>query len=268
MKTNTAVITMIVAMIAMIGMTGLAMADSTTQTYVGDGSYTTSWTGHGGTMNIDTYTSNGQDHLAVDYQNGGTYGAQTGSTNGWTEVDRSVVVHGRDVSIIAGTFDNSGDKIVIDARADRGVTRLIQTVYTTDEVFGYDIDGVASFHYVMAAGRDTGVSVYTEAGRSWTVVELDNDRGYARIEGAAVAGSGYGYAATGQYFDAKGRGPGEAYIIGSGDHVGIGVYVENDGTDYSAHGSGMTYIELYDGYDHRYDADGYIYAVDLPATPV
>ena len=263
-KTKTAIMVMIVAFVAMIGMTGLAMAGSTTQTYVGDGTYTTSWHGHGGTMNIDTYTSNGQDHLTVDYQRGHTHGYQNGDTNGWTEVDRSVFTVGCDVSISAVTIDNSGNLVAIDAGTDRGMARLSQTVYTDDDVFGYDVDGVASFHRVSANGRDPGVTVYTEAGNAYTVVDVDNMHGYVRIEGGAASGSGYGYAATGQYFDAIARSPGEAVIIGDGDYVGINARVRNDGTYYSSYGNGMVYIELYDEYDHRYDATGYVYAVDLP----
>ena len=267
MKTNTAVITIIVAMIAMIGMTGLAMAGSTTQTYVGDGSYTTSWQGHGGTMNIDTYTSTGEDHLAVDYQNGHTDGYQTASTNGWTEVDREVTTRGRYASIDTSTADNSGDQVDIHASADRGRTSLTQTVYTTDEVFGYDVDGVASIHEVTARGQDApSVYVYTRAGNAYTVVDLGNDYRRVEIRGVAVAGSGYGCAATGQYFDAEARGTGDAYIVGAGDSVGINAWIRNDNTWYSAYGREDVYIELYDEYDSRYRANGYIYAIDLPST--
>ena len=90
MKTNTAVITMIVAMVAMIGMTGLAMADSNTiVTYNGDGAYDMTYSGSGGGyLYANTFTSDGFDNLAIDFNadmNG--YQSMTASS-GWTEINR------------------------------------------------------------------------------------------------------------------------------------------------------------------------------------
>lgn len=258
---------MIIAL-ALIGTTGLAMADSTTQTYVGDGSYSTNWNGNSGTMSIDTYTSYGADHINVDYRRGYTSGEQTGMTeNGWTEIDRGVYAIGDGVAINTATVDNSGDLVAIGTSGT--YITLNQEAYMTDEAFGYDVEGVVSDHRVMAIGREAGVSVYTEAGEAYTVVELTSNRfGFLRINGIAVAGNGYGYNATGQSFEASAWLSGETYIIGSGEYVGIDMDVRNDNTQYSATANGMVYIELYDQYNRGYNANGYIYAVDLPATPV
>lgn len=267
MKTaKTVIMTMIVA-IAMIGMTGLAMAGSTTQTYVGDGTYTTSWNGNGGTMDIDTYTGNGRDHLSVDFENGWSRGGQAVTTNGWTEIDRSATTCGIDTSISAATLDNSGNRIVVDASADRGFTRLNQRTYIDDDAFGYDITGVASFHQVSACGRNPDVTVYTRAGDARTVVDLDNGWGYVRIAGAAVAGSGYEYAATGQCFSTKAYGHGDAVIMTRGDYVGVGIHVTNDGHSYPADvDDGGVLYKTHDEYDRRYRSSGCIYAVDLPVS--
>lgn len=261
---KTVIMSMIVTFLAIGMLTGLAAAGSTTQTYAGDGAYTTSWHGHGGTMAINTYTSNGQDHLAVDFNGGYSRGTQTGETNGWTEVDRSVFAAGHDVSISTETYDNSGDLIAVDARTYRGMARLGQTVYIDDDVFGYDIDGVASFHRVSAAGWDPSVTVYTETGDAYTVIDVDNRRGYVRIKGGAAAGSGYGYAATGQYFDTIARGPGYAIVETGGDYVGIGAQFRNDHVWYHAYANDMVYIGEINDYNRRYEANGYVYAVDLP----
>jgi len=263
MYTNNTVKSIIIATIVMIGMTGLAMAGSTTQTYVGDGTYTTTWNGHHGTMNIDTYTSNGQDHLAVDYTAGYTSGSQTGSTNGWTEIDRNVNVY-RKGSITTESFDNSGDIVAINANTRRGITKLHQDVYLANGISGYNVDGVVSTHRVLATGRNYNVNVYTQAGDAYTVVDLNGRRGFGVIDGIAGAGSGYDHSATGQTFNVHSYN-GEAVIIGSGDYVGVNARITNDGTTYYTHANGMTYIELNDEY-RRYRATGYIYAVDMPNT--
>ena len=271
---KTAVITMIVTLM-IIGMTGLAMADSTTQTYVGDGSYTTSWTGHGGTMNIDTYTSNGQDHFTADYRRGYTVGTQSGSTNGWTEIDRSVNVRGSKVSISTESYDNSGNLVAIDGSTRRGMVSLQQDVYLVDGIAGYDVTGVVSEHRILSDGRNYDATVYTKAGNAQTVITLDGRYGDGRIAGVAAAGSGYGYSATGQMFEVKSSNhvswwnynTGNAIIESGGDYVGIDAKIMNDGTTYIAQAHGMTYIVLDDEYN-RYYANGYVYAVDLPNGPV
>ena len=273
MKTNTTVLAMIVAIVAMIGMTGFASAGSTTQTYVGDGSYTTSWNGYHGTMDIDTYTSNGHDHLAVDYQNGRTHGDQTGDTNTWTKVERRVSAGGQDTSISTATIDNSGDLIAIDASAKRGRTRLGQTVILNDDT---RYNAIVSMHQVNARGYEYGVSVVALAGYNpnddtygaTTVVDLDG-KGCAGIVGIAGVGNNNIDAASGQAFRAYAREPGEADITAQGDNAGVGSFrmgamqLQNDGTRYSARADGETYINLHDDHNYRYDAAGYIYAVDL-----
>ena len=113
MNVSKTVLTVFIALLA-IGLSGIVAANgatsSTQQTFVGEGSYETSWNGNSGMMAIHTYTSNGNDHLNVDYHTGRTTGEQTGMTeNGWTQVDREVSARGHDVKISANTFDNSND---------------------------------------------------------------------------------------------------------------------------------------------------------------
>ena len=265
MNVSKTVLTVFIALLA-IGLSGIVAANgatsSTQQTFVGEGSYETSWNGNSGMMAIHTYTSNGNDHLNVDYHTGRTTGEQTGMTeNGWTQVDREVSARGHDVKISANTFDNSNDMIEITTAAECGRVKLDQTTYTAESIPGYDIEGVASIHTVKARGRDTNVLIYTTTDETNTLIHLINDQGRSKINGIAVAGNGYGYEATGQYFKAKVHGDGEAYIIGSGESVGINMNVRNDNTHYSTTGNGMTYIELQDQFASRYSANGYIYAI-------
>lgn len=260
---NIKTVTILITFIVMIGMTGFASAGSTTQTYIGDGSYTTSWNGNSGTMNIDTYTSNGQDHLIVDYQNGYSNGNQAGNTNTWTKITRNVGTHGYKTSVSAETYDNSGNVVAINARARLGGTHLRQLAVMNDDV---NYNAVGSLHMVKAGGQNYGVSVYTQAGNAYTVIDL-NGRGIAGIRGAAGAATGLNAAYTGQMVSAFAHGPGEVIIEGVGDNVGDRFRVRNDATGYTSYANGETFINLYDNHNYQYGARGYIYAVDLN-TPV
>lgn len=279
-STKTAIMAMIIAFVAIIGMTGLAMAGSTTQTYVGDGTYTTSWNGNHGTMDIYTSTSNGQDHLSVDYQNGRSTGTQTGSTYGWTILSRDVDTYCRDTAITATTLDNSFDIIEVDMSTERGRLSLEQMVFVkSDTPSG---DGVISLHDIEARGRNYEISVtalggYDDHGTQyWTnddthdaVTILDlTGKVKADVWGFAAAGSSSTVAASGQAFIVDVRGSGEADITGIGGNVGTGsfIYTEgmkirNDGTTYYSDASDETYINLNDIHNRKYKASGYIYAV-------
>lgn len=110
MKTNTAVTTMIIALVAMIGMTGFALADTTVATYVGDGSYSMTYGGSGaGSLFANTYTSDGFDKLVIDFDAGVSGSQSLTTTNGWTEIDRTSTTSGGygEISTLsgAGTVD-------------------------------------------------------------------------------------------------------------------------------------------------------------------
>ena len=84
MKTNTAVLTMIVAMVAMIGMTGSAMAASTMD-------YTVEFDAVGtGSVTIATLAPIGTDFQQVVWTNCGVVGHQDGDygNDGWMEINR------------------------------------------------------------------------------------------------------------------------------------------------------------------------------------
>jgi hypothetical protein len=144
------------------------------------------------------------------------------------------------------------------------MTLLDQTVYTDDDVFGYDVNGAASRHFLMAAGCEPSITVYTQAGDTSTIVDINGQYGYTSIDGIAATGSGYGYTATGQMFYVEAHGWGNVVIATGGDYVGSNVYVQNGWYEYPSYANGMTYIELNDNYRY-YDADGYIYAIGIPS---
>ena len=111
MKTNTAVLTMVVAMVAMIGMTGFAAAMNTNVIYNGDGQYNCNYNAYGtGYIGIHTYTSDGEDHLMTGWTNSRAYGWQTMDTYSGTayNTDYSGTVIERSATV--GGVGNGGDE--------------------------------------------------------------------------------------------------------------------------------------------------------------
>ena len=153
MKTNTAVKTMIVAIVAMIGMTGFALANTTIANYVGDGSYGMTYGGSGaGSLFANTYTSDGFDKLAINFD-AGVSGSQSMTTSsGWTEINRISTTSGGygEISTLsgAGTVD--------------GMVSTSITSPTVAKILDQDVDissdgvGVETYHAASTDG-DTNV---------------------------------------------------------------------------------------------------------------
>ena len=113
MKTNTAIMTMIVAMVAMIGMTGLAMADSTMD-------YTVDFNAVGtGSVDIQTVTPDGIDFQRLTFAGCDVSGHQTGYDSPgstWTTIDRWTSVK----TPSGVVFGQSGSPVAIDAMITTG----------------------------------------------------------------------------------------------------------------------------------------------------
>lgn len=161
---------MIVA-IAMIGMTGFAMANTTVATYVGDGSYAMTYGGSGaGSLFANTYTSDGFDNLAVNFD-ASVSGSQSMTTSsGWTEIDRISATSGGYGKI--STWSGAG---TVD-----GIVTTSITSPTVAKILDQDVDinsggvGVETYHAASTDG-DTNVGALggsTIAATYLTVVDL------------------------------------------------------------------------------------------------
>lgn len=281
MKTNTAVRSMVVAFLV-IGMTGFAMAGSTTQTYEGDGTYTTSFGGTGtGDLTIFTHTSYGDDRMSVDWQNtnvGGNQWMNTGSKTGIT----------RDVTVGTGGWQQaaSGNIMTGTYSTDTGNGHYIGTVstYKDDVAYGshvnlqqtinlYDngpdeaLSGNAKISG-FAYGANTLVSGYVEADAgpmfvsagvgvteglfdmSMKTISKDNSASYldrTKLKNIAVTAVGIG----------------GADLDANGDDVRVGLHTTNDGHWDNFAGSQGTGFNQYDDFDTHYSATGYIYAIEI-----
>ena len=169
--------TMIVAFVAVIGMTGFALANTTTANYVGDGSYNMDFDGMGtGSMDVITWTSTGFDHMSTGWTDTNVTGHQDMYTDShsdgeectWTETDIT-----RDVTVGRGytNADASG---------------YIQT-YTTD---GGDnsVSTTATYHDDVAGGSNVHTSQYTETG----VGNCEDCEGSYVDAGTTIGGFAYG----------------------------------------------------------------------------
>ena len=118
------IVTAMVAMILVIGMTGAAMADSTSMVFGGDGSYIANFDATGsGALGIYTTTADGYDQLNTVWENAQVTGYQemdTGSVHSmdWTKVSRDVTVEGASMRTGAlngtiQTYTNNNDAILM-----------------------------------------------------------------------------------------------------------------------------------------------------------
>ena len=263
-KTTT---TMIIALVAMISMTGLAMAGSTTDVYIGDGHYYTDYSGSGtGDLTILTFTSDGADMLYSEWD-GTVDGWQEMDAYGWTEIERGIYTVGDGV-ILANSVDNSGDSITAFATAE-GIAGLYQSV-EMGSYSGccYDEDYVYAFTMVGGIG-EYAAGVMTEAGNANTAVII-NGTGMGGVISDAYACTWYccGGSDTNQEFLTGGLGEGTGYIGTTGEYVDWSIDFENDGfSDYTGgylYGDPANKYVINDFSDYYY-ATGYIYAYEYQA---
>lgn len=274
--------TIIIALVAMIGMTGLAMAGSTTQQWIGDGSYTTTFGGAGtGDLTILTQTSYGNDHMTVDWQDTNVAGSQSMNTGPKTQITRDVTVgtsgwqQAASGSIETGTYSaDTGNghyiytnSVYADDVAYGSHVRLQQTVNMWDSGPDEVLSGTAEISG-FAYGATTLVSGRVEAAAGPIFVSAFGgmDEGsfdmFMRTISKDKAGS---------YLDRTGlediavtaAGAGDAELIASGDDVGVGLNTANDGVWTEPIGSQGTYFWQHDDFSNTYTAIGHIYAIEL-----
>lgn len=296
MKTNTATMAMIIAMVAMIGMTGFAMAGSTTGTYVGDGSYDMNFDGTGtGYLSVFTYTSNGMDVLQTGWADTNVDGWQTMDTDSdsweectwsYTDIERSVTVGtggtGQDSSGYIQTYTTDG--------GDNSVSSL--ATYHDDEAYG---SYVATGQYVgiynedcdecnysgvygetdingFAYGADTLVTglVGAQSGSVSTLAVMEMTEGAFDLGTWADAWSDDCYWGDEAYLELYGTAEGDGIAQINGQSTGqanaeFDFGVNNDGLGYFASGNingDPISVNFYDDFDTNYDATGYIYIVN------
>lgn len=290
MNVNRTVIkSMVITAIVMIGLTGFAMAGSSTDYYVGDGAYDTNFNGYGiGDLTIYTSTSYGNDVQHVEWSNTRVNGWQemdTGSMS--TVIDRKTTVGkygtGQDASgsIFVQSTDNAptgGDtlKAVADYKDDEAYTShvtLKQTVLMVDNGAGFEGVGARTLIKGHAYGADTYVGGYVAAtsdGHNNVTVfaTIGMDEGKFRMKTyTGSMDSQSGLEASGMYIrNMKGVGDGTA---------AIGAYSTDDATagwDNTIQNDAMTRYNYDDGFygnpvsvtftddfNTNYQATGYIY---------
>ena len=224
MKTNTAIMAMIVAMVAMIGMTGLAMA----------GSAAIMIDGHDGYFEIGTHTEHIDDWQYCEFD-GNVNAYQTVDDYGdWTEINRDT-----ETSDGYGWIDTysstSTDSYILDTwtgAEGSDYAYLSQAVYAetgTGSVPVYDIEysyaELDTDTFVTASGDDYWV--YADAG-AW---------GSMIYTGVEAYGSGGAYIWSGtdsQAADGTG-------MIGCTEYEGSGAYVDQE-FEMATAGEGTAYI--------------------------
>lgn len=155
----------------MIGMTGFALANTTVATYVGDGSYGMMYGGSGaGSLFANTYTSDGFDNLAVNFD-GSMSGSQSMTTaNGWTEIDRTSTTSGGYGKIYTRSGAGTVDGMVSTSITSPSVAKIL------DQDVDIDSNGVGvETYHAASTGGDTNVGALggsTIGATYMTVVDL------------------------------------------------------------------------------------------------
>jgi hypothetical protein len=178
MKTNTAIIAMIVAFVAMIGMTGFAMADSTMDydvTFVGSGT---------GSATISTATPVGGDYQLATWSNCDASGWQSGSYNNgaYTRIDRRTTITG----LVNGAPASGAILTQVTPTSPASLPAFVQTnaAYNDDDAYGSHVKLVQG-----ATLYDSDVPVIDDAGYEYADVDT-RITGYAYDSGdASVSGS-------------------------------------------------------------------------------
>ena len=296
-KTNITA-TIIIAMVAMISMTGFAMAGSTTQTYVGSGSYYTGFNGFGtGDLTILTHTSHGSDVQQTSWDNTRMGGWQMMNTAQIaTTIDRKTTIgmpgnHAANPDaaglIITQSVDNAptgGDSVMTVATYEDDVAytshvTVDQTTYLIDDGNGFESAGADTL--IKGHCYDGNLSTY---GITGTVTAVSD--GVVNSSVTATMGMAEGGMWMQTYICAAdlangdetarlivknmlGAGSGSAAILGGTTDQGqadFGLTVLNDGLGYTTGGSlsgNPVSVSLIDDFDNGYMATGYIYAMNI-----
>ncbi|OYT62706.1 hypothetical protein B6U67_04235 [Methanosarcinales archaeon ex4484_138] len=287
MKTATRTVTaMVIAIVAMIGMTGFAMAGSTTQWWTGDGHYDTTYVGAGaGDLTIHTHTSFGDDTLHTGWSNAGIVGHQTMDTAGYTQIEREAIVTG------TGSADASGAIESYTTSADEGDGHYVHTFayYADDVAYGSNVgldqsikmkdngpDEMLSGYAAVegfAYGADTDVRGVVEAGTG--TLSAPSSRALAKVN---VSEGSFGmYMTTKVKDDATSyldraklkdmvidaTGIGSADLFGSAGNVKVGLQTSNDGVNTLSTAHGITEFAQHDEFGTSYGTTGYIYAIEI-----
>ena len=284
---------MLIAIAAMIGMTGFAMAGSTTDVYVGDGSYYTDFSGYGtGDITILSQTSYGTDIQRAEWTDTRVNGWQemdTDSMHGvdYTQIERQTTVgkqgYGQDASgtIFVQSADNaygSGDTLTAvatyhDDEAYGSHVTLKQTAKMCDDGAGFERVSADTLIKGFAYGADTLVSGYIGAktdGQNNVIAfaTIDMNEGRFRMHtfnNATDYQSGL-EASWLRIKNMKGVGNGTACIgVHSTDAATAewDVDITNDDLDRSNndayfHGDPVS-VTFTDNFDSNYHATGYVY---------
>ena len=293
MKTNTAIMAMVIAMVAMIGMTGFAAAGSSTDYYVGDGSYDTNFNGYGtGDLTIYTSTSYGNDVQHAEWSNTRIDGWQKMGTGGstYTRIDRRTTVgkqgYGQDASgvIFVKSTDNAptgGDSLTAvatykDDEAYSSHVMLEQTVVMADDGSGFEGVGAKTLIKGHAYGDDTlvsGLVAATTDGQNnvtaFATINMDEGRFRMKTFTGAMDNNA-GDEKAGMYIKKMtGIGNGTAAIgVYSTDAATAGwdVDITNDNLDRYNYDDGFygnpVSVTFTDDFGSNYYATGYIYVVN------
>jgi len=298
-----AIVTAMIVLFVAIGMTGIGAAMDTNVYYNNDGSYDCNYDATGtGSIGIHTFTSDGEDHLVSGWTNSVASGWQAMETQSgnafsgaysYTTIDRSATVGGARVGgdeagyILTLTTDNNDNSVY--TYADYHDNRGWGSHVTTDQTVvvgslvniggnNWNVTGVAAVTEIsgFAYGSNTTVSglVRTQTGDEYTYAYIQMDNGKMNLYTLSAAASvdpalfGTYNGATGQlvYVNAEGVG---TFGAGAGtDMHGAAFHMVDDiGTqNYYSNGAGVT-MDMATTFDGNFNANGYVYAVNLTATP-
>jgi len=287
MKTSTRTITaMVIAIVAMIGMTGFAMAGSTTQWWTGDGHYDTTYVGAGtGDLTIHTHTSFGEDALYARWSNAGIDGHQTMDTAGFTQIEREATVTG------TGSADASGTIESLTSSADEGDGHYVHTFayYADDVAHGSNVrldqsikmkdngdDEVLSGSVAIkgvAYGADTDVKGIVDAVTGTSSGSLSIAQAKVNVSEGSFSMSMTTKARDNaiSYLDrAKlkdmvitATGTGSADLSGLAGNVKVDLQTSNDGVNSLITAHGMSKFTQHDEFGTSYGTTGYIYAIEI-----
>ena len=275
------IVTAMVAMILVIGMTGLAMAGTTTQTWTGDGHYATQYSGAGtGDLSIYTYTSYGDDFIGVTWD-GSVSGHQNMNTPaaGFTKINRVANVGtGVDGDAASGTIetmttDNDNHYVYTFANykdnaaygSNVGLNQKVEIVDNgPDEALTGKVT-IAGFAY----GAVTNVFGQIEAGTIGVnmvraIVDVDEGKfSMAMKTQSGDIGGSYLDEAKLSQMRTTATGTGSADLHASADDVSLNIHTTNDGLIDHFNGHQGTSFNQYDIFNNGYSARGYIYAVEI-----
>lgn len=288
---------MAINLAVIVGMTGLAMADSTDITYIGDGSYDLDFSGAGtGDLEIRTATSEGTDYLGAVWENTIVDGSQSldTSSNPWQEVtyiSRDVTI-GDDTNLYSYStpYDDAYGMITTSTDNRGGMTVATQAIYIDEEAYtshvsldqeasivdGTYLDRVLGVVSIDGFAYDDGISkvsgtVQVDSDDAQAIVSLsvtDGEIERMDIDYAAGifahAGSPWSPGIDISVGGDTGNLDGDLTLQTSGDAFGAGVDIDEEdfsldiNTGWSTDGTLTIDVD----FDDDLTTTGYIYAID------